>query len=38
VISETWPLPGHFGSFFALEKGTRRPGAKARIVNFYYHS
>jgi len=30
VISETWPLPGHFGYFFALEKVPRRPGAKAR--------
>jgi hypothetical protein len=25
---------GTFGSFFALEKGTRRPGAKARIIKF----
>lgn len=26
------------GILFCLEKGTRCPGAKARIINFYYHS
>ena len=29
---------GTFGYFFALEKVSRRSGAKARIINFYYHS